>query len=1081
MTPLTNASTPPSAANPMTRYAHWLLRHRIAVIAATLLVTAVLGVFSIGLKIVIDPVTMAPQDHPYVQATKRIDQKFGSKYLMVIAVTPADGDVFSNPAVLPAVQRMTRALETAPGVVRSTMVSLATRQAKGIAGGADSFEARPLLDRLPPDGRLGDADQAALKAVLLANPVYLGSAVSADFRTAAILVELKERSDGFRRMVEPVNRIVDAERAAAAGARLKIALGGSPVYMETTERFADRINWLFPIALLVIGVLHYEAFRTRQGFVLPLVTAVMAVLWGLGVMGVLHQPLDIFNSPTPILILAVAAGHAVQLLKRYYEEYEALRRHRTMAPAAANREAVVRSLAGVGPVMVIAGGVAALGFFSLMVFEIETIRTFGLFTGIGILSAVVLEMTFIPAVRSMLKPPADVVRAAASTERVWDRIPRLIADRVVPPARRRRLVLGLAVFAALCAAGMSTLHVNSDSKTFFAGSLGLQQDDAFLNRTLGGTNGLYMMVEGAEADSMKSPAVLRAIESTQRFAETLPGVGKTVSIVDYLKRMNRAMHNEDAAFDRLPESRELISQYLLLYSMSGEPGDFDSTIDNDFKTVKLTLLLKTGGSAQVRVLLDKLKAHAARAFGSDVRVSFGGEAAQTIALSDTLIKGKLQNIAQIAFAIFAISALAFRSLTAGVIVLTPLAMAVLAVFGVMGALGIPLNVPNSLISAMAVGIGADYAIYLLYRMRELARTGATPEQAVRQSLATAGKAALFVATAVAGGYGVLSLSIGYNVHLWLSLFIVVAMLVSAGASLVLVPSLVLYWRPAFVFRSAAAPKPVPWRLVGLLLAGSAVLTASLTVPRAARAAEADAALAVMQKNAAATKVRDSVSNATFTLIAKDGSTRVRRTTGQTRLQDGGDDNMRLVRFVSPADIKGTSILLVEHARADDDMWLYLPALGKVRRLSAANKKDAFVGTDFSYADVVGYKPGQWTHRLTGEETLNGVPCHVVESLPADDAVRQSTGYGKRASWIGKANFVALRVDIWDAAGQPLKRITTGDIQPVGRGADGSQRWQPMRSEAENLQTGHRTLIQFDGFQADRNLPESDFTTRELEK
>ena len=75
----------------------------------------------------------------------------------------------------------------------------------------------------------------------------------------------------------------------------------------------------------MIGLLHYEAFRTKQGFILPLVTAIMAVLWGTGFMGVLGQPLDIFNSPTPILILAVAAGHAVQLLKRYYEEYEALR------------------------------------------------------------------------------------------------------------------------------------------------------------------------------------------------------------------------------------------------------------------------------------------------------------------------------------------------------------------------------------------------------------------------------------------------------------------------------------------------------------------------------------------------------------------------------------------------------------------------------------------------------------------------------------------------------------------------------------------------------------------------------------
>ncbi len=1049
----------------MNAYIQWVLRRRIAVIVATLLATAVLAGFAAGLKIVIDPVTMAPQDHPYVQATNRIDQKFGSKYMMVIGVTPTQGDVFS-PGVLASVQRMTRGLQATPGVVRATLVSLAAPQAKAIGGTGDSFEARPLLGTLP----VTEADRAALKAAIQANPIYLGAAVSPDFRTAAILVELKERSDGFRKMVEPVQRIIDAE----AREGLVIRTSGSPVYMATTERYADRMLWLFPVALLVIGLLHYEAFRTRQGFVLPLVTALMAVLWGLGAMGLLHQPLDIFNSPTPILILAVAAGHAVQLLKRYYEAYEALRREGKLSPEEANREAVVRSVVGVGPVMIIAGGVAALGFLSLMVFEIATIRTFGLFTGIGILSAVVLEMTFIPAVRSLLAPPRDMAPRPDAAPRIWDRVPHAIAGAVLNPARRRRLLAGLGAFAALCLAGAASVQVNSDSKTFFADFLPLQHDDDFLNRSLGGTNPLYIMVEGTAADAMKAPEVLRAVQGLQRYAESLPNVGKTTSIVDYLKRMNRAMHGEDPAFDTLPQSRELISQYLLLYSMSGEPGDFDAYIDNDFKTLKITLLLKNGGSAQVRTLLDKLQARARTAFGPGVVVSFGGEAAQTIALSDTLIRGKLLNIAQMALAVFAISALVFRSLVAGVIVLAPLAMAVLAVFGVMGGLGIPMNVPNSLISAMAVGIGADYAIYLLYRMRELARQGYDLEQVVRQSLATAGKAALFVATAVAGGYGVLALSVGYNVHLWLSLFIVLAMVVSVFTALLLVPSLVMVWQPAFVLRSPARGG-MSWRLLALLTLGSAF---GLAAPRLVHAQAApDTALAIMQKNAAATKVRDSVSNATFTLIGRDGATRVRQTTGSTRLQDGSDDNMRLVRFQSPADIKGTSILLVEHAQADDDMWLYLPALGKVRRLSAANKKDGFVGTDFSYADVIGYKPEQWTHRITGEETLDGTPCVVVESLPADDTVLQNTGYGKRVSWIGKTHFVALRIDIWDASMQPLKRIKAADIQAVGS----NKRWQAMRTDAENLQTGHRTQIVFEGFEADRKLAANLFTPKELER
>lgn len=109
-------------------------------------------------------------------------------------------------------------------------------------------------------------------------------------------------------------------------------------------------------------------------------------------MGLFKQPMDIFNSPTPILILAIAAGHAVQLLKRYYEDFDRLIAQ-GMEPKAANSEAVVQSLVRVGPVMVLAGGIAAAGFFSLLTFNIPTIRSFGIFTGIGIISTLVIEMT----------------------------------------------------------------------------------------------------------------------------------------------------------------------------------------------------------------------------------------------------------------------------------------------------------------------------------------------------------------------------------------------------------------------------------------------------------------------------------------------------------------------------------------------------------------------------------------------------------------------------------------------------------------------------------------------------------------
>lgn len=1046
----------------MNAYANWLLRNRWPVIVMTLLITGLLGYFGSGLKVVIDPAALAPQGHPYIKATNRIDEVFGSKYMMVIGITPKQGDVF-QPAVTDRVLRITRALENTPGVVKSTLISLGARQAKSIEGNADGFEVRPLLE----EGKLAPADYAELKRVLQDNPVYQSAVVSGDLRTAAILVELKERPDGFRKMVDPVRAIVDKER----GDDVTIALGGNPVYLDKTETFAERINLLFPIAILIIGLLHYEAFRTKQGLILPLVTALMAVAWGMGFMGLFRQPLDIFNSPTPILILAIAAGHAVQLLKRYYEEYAALIDRGRLSPKEANREAVIRSLVGVGPVMLIAGGVAALGFFSLLVFDIATIRAFGVFTGMGILSAVVLEMTFIPAIRSLLPPPKATELLRERKNRIWDRIPAWIASQLLVTASRRRLYAAVAVLAVISAIGMRMVVVDNASKNFFSSGLDIQKDDEFLNGHLGGTNSLYIMVEGKSADAIKSPAVLRAMEQMQRFAEKDPYVGKTISIVDYIQQMNRAMKGNDPAQRVLPDNADLVAQYLLLYSMSGEPGDFDSYVDYDYQRAKITILLRTGSNAHIKQLVSDLEDKARQLFGPEVGITFGGDVAQTIGLTETMVEGKLRNIVQIALAIFVVSALAFRSVIAGGIVLTPLAMAVAAVFGVMGLAGIPLNIPNSLISAMAVGIGADYAIYLLYRMREEIRNGATPDDALRGTLATAGKASLFVASAVAGGYGVLALSIGYNVHLWLSLFIVLAMLVSVIVSLVLVPGMVMSFRPAFILEPERR-RPV-WALALVLIAGSvATLFATGRVQAAAPTPDE-----IIQRSVDAIKVDNSITDATFTLTNKDGASRVRRTMGYTKLQSNGSDNMRLVRFVSPADIKGTETLLIENQAKEDDMWVFLPALGKVRRLSASNKRDSFIGTDLSYGDVIGHRTSEWTHRLVGEETVDGAACYVIESLPRDATVQRNSGYAKRQSWVRKDNFVAVRVDFWDTGSRPLKRLRASELRAVA----GGKRWQAMQTVVENLQSGHRTTIKFNRFDADQKVEATLFQSQRLGK
>jgi outer membrane lipoprotein-sorting protein len=234
---------------------------------------------------------------------------------------------------------------------------------------------------------------------------------------------------------------------------------------------------------------------------------------------------------------------------------------------------------------------------------------------------------------------------------------------------------------------------------------------------------------------------------------------------------------------------------------------------------------------------------------------------------------------------------------------------------------------------------------------------------------------------------------------------------------------------------------------------------------------------IMQKNFVATKVADSTSNTTFRLITASGQERVRETDGETKLIGGTTDNRRLVNFLSPADVRGTKTLLVEHSGSDDDIWIYLPAMKKVRRLVASNKKDSFAGTDFSYGDVIGHKVEDWNHKLLREERIAGRECYVVESTPKRAEIADNSGYSRRISWIDKESYVALRGEIYDPNGELLKRTSAEDVQRVDAQ---NGKYQPMRLTSENVQTGHKTIIEFKNFKANVGVGDGVFAARSLE-
>jgi uncharacterized protein len=1053
----------------MKTFIQFIVQRRLFVLTLVLLVTALLGSQIRNLKIVIDPVAMLPKAHPNVIGTTAAETIFGSKYVIVIGVSAADGGTALRPDVLNTISNLTQQLSGVAGVKRHTILSVTSDRAKSITGVKGEMQVTPMLEQPISSETINQ-----LNINLANNPTYEGTLISKDKSVVSISFSVDIGPKGFREVVERVTPLVEAARTGT----INIDMSGTPVFFAAVETFAQRMAYLFPIAVVLIGLIHYEAFRTVQGMLLPLLTAILAVVWSMGLMGALKVPFDAFNATTPILILAVAAGHAVQILKRYYEEYDRLRADNlTMGSRKLNDSAIVESLTRIGPVMLTAGLVAAAGFFSLMSFEIATIRTFGIITGLGVLCALVIELTLIPALRSFLKPPPpQALESAKPKATLWDRFIDQLVTLVLES--KKRIAACFVVIALISTSGVVFLNRENSTKSYFGESLTVRLQDRFLNAKLAGTNTLYVVFQSTTPDAMKQPHVLRTIEKVQRYIETLPDVGKTISIVNPIKQMHQAMNDGSQVFSTLPTSQDLISQYLLLYSISGQPSDFDSYVDYEYRNANLVVWMKNDSSRYAENIVNQIRTFVQPLLSSGVTVQIGGSIPQTSALSESLVQGKLTNIAQMIGVVFIAGILIFRSAVASAYLVLPLLVTVLVNFGFMGLFGIPLNTPNSVSSAMGIGIGADYAIYILYRLREEMQSHKTFEEALRTTMRTAGKAVVYVATAVAGGYSVLLLSFDFYVHIWFGLLIVMSMIVSAITALVLIPTLLSIYTPKCLRKAHSttiesseksfAPSMIfifSWALISQFSPTSAQ----------AQTINADE---LMQHSYQANRMDSSTSAATFRLVSSTGQERIRKTLGMTKLAADGQLNRRIIRFLAPADIRNTASLLMETSKGDDEIWVYLPALKKARRLASSNKKGSFFGTDLSYGDVVGHKPDAWKHRWIKTDTADGQACEVIESIPGNSTIADESGYSKRLSCISKQNHMPLKVEIFDLFGAPLKKILSRDLKLV----DASRgKWQAMKLEAMNTQTGHSTTILMDRFDANQPIPEEMFSQRYIER
>lgn len=238
------------------------------------------------------------------------------------------------------------------------------------------------------------------------------------------------------------------------------------------------------------------------------------------------------------------------------------------------------------------------------------------------------------------------------------------------------------------------------------------------------------------------------------------------------------------------------------------------------------------------------------------------------------------------------------------------------------------------------------------------------------------------------------------------------------------------------------------------------------------------ALEIVDRSFNATKLAGSESRSTMTIIDGRGRERVRQIASVTKLVDNGETEKRLIRFLAPSDVKGTGLLTYDYEKKDDDMWLFMPALRKTRRIVSSEKAKNFMGSEFTYADMSPPILEEFSYTILGEEEVGGTLCWRIEMIPVDDDVADENGFSKRISYIGKSDFVIRKAVYYDLDGEIHKELTVHEIRELD---PENHRYRPLHMTMVNLQNDRRSVLKIDEIVFNPNVKDDYFTTRYLER
>ncbi|MDW5289641.1 efflux RND transporter permease subunit [Formosa sp. PL04] len=727
---------------------------RWATIVFVVLSTLFFGYQLSKLTIDADIIKSLPDDDKHAKLLKHISKNFGGNNMGVIIL---ETDNIYQTDVLEHVRTLTDTLEKIEGIASvSSLTNIIN-----IKGSDYGIEVGQLVD----ESELPTTPEAfkTLRNNILSNDMYKGTIVSDDETSTLIIFNLEDEA-----IVNVVAQNV-LKKTEALHLPETLYYTGSPMLVTyISELMKSDLTKLLPLAFLVIALILFLSFRTISGVVLPLLTAVISIIWSLGLMGLLGYSMSMISNNIPIILLAIGSAYAIHVINRI-NQLRAENRPNTVQTA----------LAYVLVPVILAATTTVIGFVSFIFGAyLEMIVDFGVFTALGTLFACLLSIFFVPAIMSFNK-------SKKVTSEILNPKTSFLTKHFLEPLNSvlfkypKRILLIWILLIAISVVGLFSIERSVDIQEYFKKDNPTRLAEKIMVDKFGGTKPVFVLFKG----DMQNPEVLKTMQKTAKYMEQSPDIYTSMSIVNLISELNFAITGQRD----VPEDPEQIAQ--LWFFLDGNEV-LERFVSEDLDEGIIISKFKSPDNQSKKVFADYMNTFIEENSTDDCQIEITGMPFVDITMDQSLINSQMGSISiAIIFVIFIVG-LILRSFKSGLYATIPIIAAIIILFGVMGLSGISLNIATVLVASVALGIGIDYSIHIISHFNHVLKDTQNFKTAIQQSIIISGNAIIINVVAVSAGFLMLVFSDMVPLQ-YFGLLIAISMVSSGLGAITLLPAILI--------------------------------------------------------------------------------------------------------------------------------------------------------------------------------------------------------------------------------------------------------------------------------------------------